>query len=441
MQRREATRRGIPASNFGAQMGSSGGFGPGGARHAGAASSASVHRENLSAAAAGTDGVVVGGGGAAGGAAGGKGKPFKGKGMQLGKKKSSAVPALGDAVAAAAAATSAAAMELDQQQPAAVESAGATRAPAAVAATHTPASAAAQSDPSGLLPEIERQPVHILIKERVSLAADRDGGVKNLEIKGDLEVRITDPSLGKLQLSLIDTKSTGGPKAEEMNWKTHPHVDKARWGSEKIIALKDANKSFPINQSLGVLRWRNTAIAKDESLLPIAITCWPSPSADGGAEVTIEFNTDALETTSPGSSLRDVRLVIPLPAGLSSPEDDVTIAEVSQGEANVAEDGDVLIWDLSEEVAAGESGNLEFTVKSGVQGEDVSAFFPVQVDFWSETTIGKVQVSLFGILSPGGGVANARFLLQVAKVVSAETSSDVVFSQQSILSPESYLVG
>ncbi len=422
MQRREATRRGIPASNFGAQMAaaSAGGYGGGGGSSAsamggGGASSAAVHRENLSQAAAGTDGVIGGDGKRSGAAAGGAAKGFKGKGMQLGKKKLGASASIQQAVSAAAAA-----MEVDEPpsvDPAVAAHAHAHAAPsssssggsarpaalpstpttpsAAAAVSHTPASAAAASDASSLLPRIAREAVHVLVKERVTLQADRDGGLKSLEIKGDLELRVSDAAAAKVRLSIADPSSSGsGGLPGEMNWKTHPHVDKALWASERVIALKDPKKPFPVNQGLGVLRWRNTSLAREEQFVPLSITCWPSPSADGGAEVTIEFNTDALEAAGSAAVLRDARLVIPLPAGVAeSGGGGVEIGEVSQGEAAVAQGGDVLVWQLGEEIKAGESGSLEFTVSSGVQGEDVSAFFPVQVDFWSEESISKVQVS------------------------------------------------
>jgi len=39
-------------------------------------------------------------------------------------------------------------------------------------------------------------------------------------------------------------------------FKTHPNIDKARYGSDGVLALKDATRAFPTNSSLGVLKWR-----------------------------------------------------------------------------------------------------------------------------------------------------------------------------------------
>ena len=89
----------------------------------------------------------------------------------------------------------------------------------------------------------------------------RDGGVQSFELKGDLDLRITEAALAKVRLTLA-------PKDfAELQFKQHPNVAKFS-GSDKIIALKDQNRSFPVGQGLGVLRWRMTT--KDESNVPLS---------------------------------------------------------------------------------------------------------------------------------------------------------------------------
>ena len=103
--------------------------------------------------------------------------------------------------------------------------------------------------------------IHITTKEQLSVTMLRDGGVQSLELKGDLDLRITDASLAKLRLTLAPKDYT------DLQFKQHPNVAKFS-GSEKIIALKDATRSFPVGQGLGVLRWRMTS--KDESKVPLS---------------------------------------------------------------------------------------------------------------------------------------------------------------------------
>ena len=42
--------------------------------------------------------------------------------------------------------------------------------------------------------------VHFAIMEKISLQANRDGGLENLEVKGDLELTISDPNLTKIKV-------------------------------------------------------------------------------------------------------------------------------------------------------------------------------------------------------------------------------------------------
>ena len=89
----------------------------------------------------------------------------------------------------------------------------------------------------------------------------RDGGVQSFELKGDLDLRITDAALTKLRLILA-------PKPyADLQFKQHPNVAKFS-GNEKVVALKDPSRSFPVGQGLGVLRWRMTS--KDESNVPLS---------------------------------------------------------------------------------------------------------------------------------------------------------------------------
>ena len=103
--------------------------------------------------------------------------------------------------------------------------------------------------------------IHVTVKEQLAVTMMRDGGVQSFELKGDLDLRITDPALAKLRLTLA-------PKDyAELQFKQHPNVAKFS-GSEKVIALKDASRSFPVGQGLGVLRWRMTS--KDEANVPLS---------------------------------------------------------------------------------------------------------------------------------------------------------------------------
>ncbi|SPO32433.1 related to coatomer delta subunit (delta-coat protein) [Ustilago trichophora] len=330
-------------------------------------------------------------------------KPFKAKGMQLGKKSKGAdlLGAMdGDLAAAAAAA--------DQELTAAANAASASlaassSAPAARAAT---AAAPAAIDPLDLLDPVHQEPVHVVIKERISISGNRDGGLESLEIKGDLLLKITDPSLAKVRVQLAPPEAGNIVlSAGDLQFKTNPQVDKAAWSSDRIIAPRDARKPFPVNQSLGVLRWR--MVTKDETALPLSINCWPSPNGEGGCDVSIEYE---LENEDLGE-LRSVIIAIPLPQG------SVPTVECPDGSWAVNEETNNLEWSLESISSANKSGSLEFSVTEGAENVDV--FFPVVVDFVCEKTLCNVTV---------------------ADVVLTDTSAKTAFSQQSVLSAETYVI-
>ncbi|PWN35433.1 uncharacterized protein FA14DRAFT_172073 [Meira miltonrushii] len=374
MQRREAARRGQSAFS-----GNSGGFGPGGGyqgvrQFEGAGAQAPVIRDTGSPA---PSAPVA--------------KPFKSKGMQLGKKSKN-VALMGeeeDDLNGAAAATATAA----------TVTAAASSAPAAARVSTKAA------DPVDLLPSVRQESVHLLVKERVTLAAARDGSLESLEVKGDLELRITDPTLSKLAIQVTPASTSSLVPSSSLQFKTHPHVDKAGWADGRQIRLRDSNKPFPVRQNLGVLRWRATT--KDESSVPLSVQCWPSPVEDGSGacDVMIEFELQASQL-----DLQNVIITVPLPAGVEATFDapDVGTAEAGDG---------ILEWHLDEisQSSGVTSGQLEIRVNEGAQEVDV--FFPVSVDFVSSQTLSEIAV---------------------ASVVSAESSQAVNFSTQSVLSAENY---
>lgn len=331
-------------------------------------------------------------------------KPFKGKGMQLGKKSKGAdlLGAMGGDLAAAAAAA-------DEELTAAANAASASLTAAssgAPAARTAPAATPAAIDPLDLLDPVHQESVHVVIKERISISGNRDGGLDSLEIKGDLLLKITDPSLAKVRVQLAPPEEGNLVlSAGDLQFKTNPQVDKAAWTSDRIIAPRDARKPFPVNQSLGVLRWR--MVTKDETALPLSINCWPSPNGQGGCDVSIEYE---LENENLGE-LRSVIIAIPLPEG------SVPSVECPDGSWTVNEETNNLEWSLESISSANESGSLEFSVTEGAENVDV--FFPVVVDFVCEKTLSNVSV---------------------ADVVLTDTSASTAFSQQSVLSAETYVI-
>jgi hypothetical protein len=108
--------------------------------------------------------------------------------------------------------------------------------------------------------------VHIVIKEQLSLSLLHDGGVQSMKLNGDMNLLITDPALSQIRIALAPSTSTFGERS--LQFKQHPNVAKFGPGQERIVALKDTSRSFPVNQSLAVLRWRYSGT--DESNVPLS---------------------------------------------------------------------------------------------------------------------------------------------------------------------------
>jgi hypothetical protein len=114
--------------------------------------------------------------------------------------------------------------------------------------------------------------VHLAIREKLSLALNRDGGLDSLELKGDLDLRISSAEAAKviLKISHSDNFTTN-----DLQFKTHPRIDKKAWTDSKTIQLRDTKQAFPVRTGLAVLKWRMTS--KDESIVPLSSECCPIP--------------------------------------------------------------------------------------------------------------------------------------------------------------------
>lgn len=224
-------------------------------------------------------------------------------------------------------------------------------------------------------------PINIHIAEQLSARLSRDGALKSFEVKGDLQLKITDPALTKLSLALLANE--GPLKAQ---FRTHPNVDKNLFTSGKTIQLKDTSKRFPANNSIGVLRWRATAPADSSDVLPITFTVWVNRN-DDSYTITIEY-----ELTSPSATpLRDVVVTIPYSTAEPSVSSFDSMYEVT---------GDSLEWTIGAIDESNASGSFEFEAQVG-DGGDESEFFPMSVKFEMAKPYVEVDVKSATLVEEG----------------------------------------
>ncbi|KAJ2707538.1 coatomer subunit delta [Coemansia sp. IMI 203386] len=246
------------------------------------------------------------------------------------------------------------------------------------------------------LPPVDMKDVHVQIEEHITAIVNRDGGLEQMEVKGDMSLIISKPEYSSVQLS-VTTDSSHNAQV-----KTHPKIDKKRFQTESVIALKDPSGSLPLSQPVGVLKWR--IVSSDEESIPFTINCWPSPTGSGTVDVNIEY-----ELTDTKLELEDVVVSIPIPAGVQP-----TISDVD-GVYEVNRPRSTLDWQIPTVDTSNKNGSLDFSVP----GDDAGAFFPVIVSF-------ACKKSYYGV--------------EVSSVTASDGQESVDFSQSIALIPEQYAV-
>jgi coatomer subunit delta len=214
-------------------------------------------------------------------------------------------------------------------------------------------------------PPIDKKSVHIEVNERISATVSRDEGLRSLKVLGDLMLVIGDAAS-----SNIAVKLQGVDEAREAGFVLQIHPNIGRPAFEKgVLALRDASRSFPVDNPLGVLKWRLTT--SDESALPLAITCWPSDLGDSRSRVNLDF-----ELRNAALRLEELVITIPIPSG-GAP----VINEIDQGSTNFDARASSLLWHVPVVDAELANGRLEFDMTS----PDHDGLFPIDIDFDSPT--------------------------------------------------------
>jgi hypothetical protein len=231
--------------------------------------------------------------------------------------------------------------------------------------------AAAEPAPHRMSSTLDRDAVHVTINESISAKLTREGSLSSLSVSGDLNLRVSDPSLTKLKLGLTANPSHG------VQFRTHPNVDRNLFNGSKVIQMSNVAKGFPINNAVPILRWRASPKVDDTSALPISFTVWVNKSSDGNCTLTIEY-----ELTG-GAMLKDVSVIVPYSSGEPT---------VSSFDATYEVSGDSLEWTIGTVDEDNPNGAFEFEA----QTDDENEFFPMQIRFSKTTPWVDVEVSSHG---------------------------------------------
>jgi len=218
--------------------------------------------------------------------------------------------------------------------------------------------------------------LHVTVAETISAKVSREGSLESFEVKGDLQLRITDPALTQVKLNL----AFGDIRGAQLN--SHPKVDKAMFKNSRIIQLTDTTKGFPANNSIGVMRWRLAGKPDDIADPPITFTVWVNETSSNTYNITLEY-----ELTG-GDSLNDV--VVSIPFETSEPA-------VSSFDASYEVSGDSLDWTIGRVDEDNSTGSFEFEAQAQSEAE----FFPMNVHFSKTRPFVDVDVRMFLLVMCG----------------------------------------
>ncbi|KAK9822895.1 hypothetical protein WJX74_001778 [Apatococcus lobatus] len=217
-------------------------------------------------------------------------------------------------------------------------------------------------------PPVSTDPVAIVVKEKVTVALDKDGGLENMDVQGSMALTVLAEEAACLRVALSSGKNQG------FQFKTHPNIDKGLYISQNLLGLKDPEAPFPTSTQLGILRWRLQTT--DESAVPLSINCWPSASGRD-SYVNIEYESTA------SFDLQDVTIAIPLPALASPPR-----VKNADGDHRYDARKSVLLWTIDLIDDSNKNGSMEFVVPA--TSDD--SFFPVDCSFHATKTLCQVKI-------------------------------------------------
>ncbi|PSK51746.1 Coatomer subunit delta [Elsinoe australis] len=235
--------------------------------------------------------------------------------------------------------------------------------------TPTPTAAPAQAAPAA-----DQDAVHITVAETISAKLSREGSLESFEVKGDLQLRISDASMTQVKIDL----AVGNSRGAQLN--SHPRVDRNVFRNDKVIQLQDTSKGFPVNNSIGVVRWRLAAKPGEISDPPITFTAWVNEGSPGTYNVTLEYELTGSDT------LQDVSVSIPFATSEPSVSSFDAVYEVS---------GDSIDWNIGEVSESNSSGSFEFEA----QAESESEFFPMSIRFAKTQPFVDIDVSSVTLLN------------------------------------------
>ncbi|CAD6188553.1 unnamed protein product [Caenorhabditis auriculariae] len=216
---------------------------------------------------------------------------------------------------------------------------------------------------------VKREAVHVRTDEKIIARVSRDGGLESAEVLATVALNVTSADLNGVSVKMSNNAPAG------VQLQVHPNLDKKEWQNSSVLKLKANGKPYPVNNDVGVLKWK--LVLSEEEQLPLSLNCWPQESADG-CQVNIEYTLQREDL-----ALNNVRITIPLPPSTAP------VVSECEGSYEYQKSRNQMLWTLPVIDSSNSTGVLEFTVPNGHSDH----FFPVHVHFSSECLFVPITVS------------------------------------------------
>jgi len=233
--------------------------------------------------------------------------------------------------------------------------------------------------------DIPSYPLSISLEEKIFVTVNREAGIEHCEIKGTLFLTANSDT-GTMACVLINKSLILSKCTKNWSFATHPKVLKPDYENKGILTLK-GSKGLPLKRPVGVLKWSYHG----EDACPLMINCWPEDEGSGSMNINIEY-----ELMRPGMTLRDVNILIPV-----GTTDNPSIESID-GQYTFNANAGLMCWYHDLINSTNSTGSLEFSIL----GSNVDDFFPVHVEFKSDSLLCPVDVTDVTHTSDGSAVPN-----------------------------------
>ena len=213
---------------------------------------------------------------------------------------------------------------------------------------------------------------HVQVHEDLSIVMKQDMSVESMVVKGFLALTCREEDKRVVDIQLDGDSITNG-QGNDFTYKCNPKMNAGNFKSQHVLCLKNKGRPFPENKAVKILQWRMSTT--DETKVPLTFNCWPESQGDGTITVTIEYTLENTDLT-----LYDVTVRIPLGEASDSPD----IQNIQEGSFRHNSRMGFLEWTIPTISEDNLTGTLEFVMA----GDEEEGFFPVEVNFTSETLLG-----------------------------------------------------